>query len=128
MGRYGGNRDMGAGSAMRFRAMLAGLLSLAACSSTPSNTASLTLNDPYWDRVNVEIVITKRADCDSRGEGYISTRKMVMRKNTTESIEAPNDASVCWRHDRDPNNPMAGVWSGWTRATLAPGKSAETDL
>jgi hypothetical protein len=119
---------MGAGSAMRFRAMLAGLLSLAACSSTPSNTATLTLNDPYWDRVNVEIVITKRGDCDSRGEGYISTRKMVMHKNTTESIAVPNDASVCWRHDRDPDNPMAGVWSGWTRATLTPGKSAETDL
>lgn len=108
--------------------LLAALLALAACSSTPSGMATLTLNDPYWDRVNVEIVITKRADCDSRGEGYVSTRTIVMRKNTTEAIDVPNDASVCWRHDRDPNNPVTGAWSGWTRATLPPGKSTETDL
>jgi hypothetical protein len=113
---------------MRFRAPLMGLLSLAACSSTPGGMATLTLNDPYWDQVNVELVITKRADCDSRAEGYIATRKMVMHKNTTEAIEVPNDASVCWRYDRDPNNPVAGAWSGWTRATLPPGQSTETDL
>ena len=104
------------------------IVSLGACSSTPSGMATLTLNDPYWDRVNVEVVITKRADCDSRGEGYMSTKQLVMRKTSSEKIEVPNDASVCWRHDRDPNNPVAGAWSGWTRATVPPGQSAETDL
>ena len=113
---------------MRFCAVLAGLLSLAACSSTPSDTATLTLNDPYWDRVNVEVVITKRADCDSREEGFIATKELVMRKKGTEAIEVPNGANVCWRHDRNPNNPVAGAWSGWTRATLFPGRSVETDL
>lgn len=112
---------------MRYRAWLL-VLSLAACSSTPSGATRLTLNDPYWDRVNVEIVITKRADCDSREEGYIETRQVTMRKNKTETIDVPNDATVCWRHDRNPNNPVAGAWSGWTRATLSPGQSAETDL
>jgi hypothetical protein len=53
---------------------------------------------------------------------------MVMRKNRTETIEVPNGAAVCWRHDRDPKNPAPGVWSGWTRATLFPGQSTETDL
>jgi hypothetical protein len=119
---------MAAMSAVRCWAMLAAVLSLAACSSTPRGTATLTLNDPYWDRVNVEIVVTKRADCDSRGEGFISTKQLVMRKTGSEAIEVPNDASVCWRRDRDPNNPVAGAWSGWTRATLPPGKSAETGL
>ena len=113
---------------MRFWALLTGLVSLAACSSTPKDAASLTLNDPYWERVNVEVVITKRADCASRGEGYISTKDLVMRKNTTETFEVPSGANLCWRHDRDPNNPVAGAWSGWTRAILFPGKSAETDL
>ncbi len=113
---------------MRYRAWLLVLPWLAACSSTPSGTGTLTLNDPTWDRVNVEIVITKRADCDSRAEGFIATRELVMRKKGIEAIEVPNGATVCWRHDRNPDKPVAGAWSGWTRATLFPGQSAETDL
>ena len=35
---------------------------------------------------------------------------------------------ICWRHDRDPNNPVKGDWSDWSRATLFPGQSVETDL
>ena len=115
---------------MRVRAWLL-LLSLTGCSvfsSKPADMATLTLNDPYWDRVNVEVVITKNADCDSRGDGYIATRELVMRKGKTETIDVPTGANACWRHDRNPNNPAAGAWSGWTRATLFPGQSAETDL
>jgi hypothetical protein len=96
--------------------------------SKPTDTSSLTLNNPYWDRVNVEVVITKSGDCDSRGDGYISSKEIVMRKNKTEYFDVPNGAAVCWRHDRNPNNPVAGAWSGWTRATLYPGQSTETDL
>jgi len=113
---------------MRRSALLAGLLSLAACSSAPPGAAKLTLNDPYWDRVNVQVVITKRADCASRGEGYISTEKLVLSKNTTRTFTVPEGANLCWRHDRDPKNPVAGAWSGWTRATLFPGQSGETSL
>jgi hypothetical protein len=113
---------------MRKTALLAGLLLLVGCSSAPKDAASLTLNDPYWERVNVEVVITKLADCDARGDGYISSKELVMRKNRTESFSVPSGANVCWRHDRDPNNPVAGAWSGWTRATLFPGQSTETDL
>jgi hypothetical protein len=112
---------------MRYRAWLL-VLSLAGCSSTPPDTSVLTLNDPSWDRVNVEIVITRRADCDSRGEGYVATRELVMRKNKTEAIEVPNGATVCWRQDRNPNSPAAGAWSDWTRATIPPGQSGEADL
>ncbi len=118
---------------MRFDALLPGLLTaallcLAACSSEPPGTTTLTLNDPYWDQVNVELVLTKRGDCDSRETGYISTRKLVMRKDTTEAIGVPPGANVCWRHDRNPNKPVPGAWSGWTKATLYPGKDAAADL
>jgi len=113
---------------MRHWAGLTVLLWAAACSSAPRGTATLTLNDPYWDKVNVQIVITKRADCDSREAGYIETKDLVMRKERSETIEVPPDATVCWRHDRNPNQPVAGVWSGWTRATLQPGGTAQTDL
>jgi hypothetical protein len=108
-----------------------GVSLLAGCSvfsSSPADTASLTLNNPYWDRVNVEVVITKSSDCDNRGEGYVSRQELIMRKNKTETFEVPNGANVCWRHDRNPNNPVAGAWSGWTRATLFPGGSSETDI
>ena len=113
---------------MRYRAWLLALSWLAACSSTPRDASVLTLYDPTWERVKVEIVITKRADCDSRGEGYVSTRELVMFKNKTEAIEVPNGATVCWRRDRNPNSPVAGAWSGWTRATLFPGQRADADL
>jgi hypothetical protein len=112
---------------MRYRAWLL-VLSLAGCSSATGGAATLTLENPYWDRVNVEVVITKRADCDSRDAGYISTKQLVMGKNGTETIAVPDDANVCWRHDRNPDKPVAGAWSGWTRATLFPGQSAKTDL
>lgn len=111
---------------MRFLVLLAAL-ALAACSAPPGTT-KLTLNDPYWDRVNVQFVITKSADCDNRGDGFISSKTVVMSKNTTETIDVPNDATLCWRHDRDPDKPSPGAWSGWTKATLFPGQSAETDL
>ena len=108
-----------------------GFLLLAGCgmlSSKPADTATLSLNDPYWDRVTVEIVITKNTDCDNRGEGYVSSREIVMRKNKTETIDVPAGGNVCWRHDRNPNNPVAGAWSGWTRATMFPGATSEADI
>src|SRR5438552_1099883 len=113
---------------MRAIVAVTGLLSLAACSAPSPDTARLTINDPTWERVNVEFVITNRADCDSRGEGFISTRQMIMRKNKTETIEAQGGATICWRHDRNPDKPVPGAWSGWTRATLFPGQNADADL
>jgi hypothetical protein len=106
-------------------------VSLAGCGvfdPKPKDLSTLTLNEPSWDRVNVELVITKNGDCDNRGDGFISSRELVMRKNKTEYIEVPNGAAVCWRRDRNPNNPVAGAWTGWTRATLFPGQNAEADL
>ena len=110
------------------RAWLAALLGLAACSSGDSSTATLILNDPTWERVNVEVVFTKSSDCDNRGEGYDRSQQIQMRKNKTERFEAPNGESICWRHDRNPNNPTPGGWSGWSRVTLFPGETTETEL
>ena len=113
---------------MRRFLLLVAIAGLTACSSGGPNTTKLTLNDPYWKQVNVELVITKRGDCASRGPGFVSQQTIVMYKNITRDIDVPNDATLCWRHDRDPDKPQPGVWSDWTRATLTPGESAETDL
>ena len=114
---------------MRLRgAIAASCLVLSACSALPPGAGRLTLNDPYWDRVNVEIVITRRADCDSRADGFISSRKLVMHKDTPQSFVVPDGATLCWRHDPNPKAPVAGVWSLWTKAQLMPGQTAETDL
>ncbi len=113
---------------MRYLACLSALLALSACGSAGSGkSATLILNNPTWDRVNVEAVITKSPNCDNR-DAYISTQQFVMAKNRTQRIEAPNAESICWRHDRNPNNPIAGVWSGWSRVTMFPGQNTETDL
>jgi hypothetical protein len=109
-------------------AALAALVCLAACSSSSPQSATLILKDPYWDRVNVEAVITNSSDCNGRGAGYVATKTFVMAKDTTRKVEAPHAENICWRHDRDPDHPVAGAWSGWSRATLFPGQTAETDL
>ena len=113
---------------MRYLPLIAALLTVSGCSSGSSQSATLTLNDPIWDRINVQVVITKSSDCDERQNGYVSSDEFVMAKGHTHSIVAPNAETICWRHDRDPNNPGAGDWSGWSRATLFPGQTTETDL
>ena len=112
---------------MRFATVLASVLLLAACSSTPTDGSQLTLNNPYWEKVNVQLVITKSSDCENRGE-YLNSRELVMIKNKLEVVQVPSGANVCWRRDRNPNNPVAGAWSGWTRATMFPGATSDTDI
>jgi hypothetical protein len=107
------------------------LLLLAGCSlvsGPPKGASQLTLRDPLWERVNVEIVVTRGSDCDKRGPEFISRQEVVMRKGKTESFDLPPEATVCWRHDRNPDKPKPGDWTGWSKATLLPGQSAETDL
>ena len=116
---------------MRFLRALAatGLVILGGCgSSPPPDTARLSLNNPRWDRVNVQFVITRGTDCDSRGDEFVDSREVVMPRNKLEIVDVPNGATLCWRRDRNPDKPEPGVWTGWTKATLFPGRSAEADL
>jgi hypothetical protein len=116
---------------MRFWTAVAagGLALLGGCSSPPpADTSRLTLNNPYWDRVNVQLVITRGSDCDSRGDGFIDSRELVMPRNQPEAIDVPNGATLCWRRDRNPDKPASGIWTGWTKAMLPPGRNAEANL
>jgi hypothetical protein len=121
-------RSLWEGTMKRYPAWLSALFLMGACSSGSSQSATLILNNPTWDRVNVEAVITNSADCDNRGKGYVATKNLIMTKGHPVHIEAPNGESICWRKDRNPNNPVPGDWSGWSRIPLAPGQTAETDL
>ncbi len=115
---------------MRNLAWVAGLLLLAGCGDdhAPTGYTKLTLRDPAWETVNVQLVITKNANCDLRDQGVLSTQQVVMRKDTDYPVDVPDGAALCWRHDRDPKHPAAGDWSGWTRAQPNPGYSTKTDL
>jgi hypothetical protein len=101
---------------------------LAACSSESSTPGSsrLTLNNPMWEKVNVEVSFTKRGSCEA-GD-FVSSKQVVMRKNKTESFDVPAGTIACWRHDRDPNNPKQGDWTGYTKAVPFPGEAISTDL
>jgi hypothetical protein len=105
-----------------------GLLGGCWSSPPPADTGRLTLNNPYWDRVNVQLVITRAFDCDSRGDGFIDSRELVMTRNKLEIIDVPDGAVLCWRRDRNPEKPAADAWTGWTKATLFPGRGAEANL
>ena len=106
-----------------------GLMMLGGCSSPPPGDGTrLTLNNPYWDRVNVQLVVTRSTDCDNRGEGFIDSWELAMIRNRPEVIDVPDGATVCWRRDRNPDKPDAGIWTGWTKATLFPGRNGEAEL
>jgi len=107
--------------------LIATALLAGACSSG-SGGNGLTLHNQTWDQVNVEIVVTKSANCSDRGPDYISSKEVLIRKDKSYTVDVPAEAAVCWRHDRNPNNPKPGDWTGWSRATLYPGQSAETDI
>ena len=114
---------------MRYPACLVALL-LTGCfggGDTPGSS-KLTLKDPSWDRVNVQVVITKSSDCDNRGPEFVGQDEFVMVKDRNKAITAPEGAIICWRRDRNPESPSPGQWSGWSRAILFPGEKTETEL
>ena len=113
---------------MRYLVLTTTLLVVCGCSSGSSQSATLVLDNPTWERVNVEAVITKCDDCTNRSEGYVGTTHFVITKGQSHKIVAPNAENICWRHDRDPENPEPGDWSDWSRATLFPGQTTETNL
>jgi hypothetical protein len=113
---------------MRYRAWLPLLLGLTACASTPKDASKVTLRDAVWDRVNIQVVITKSANCDDRGPEFISQQEFFIIQDKTQIVVAPNGATVCVRHDRNPSKPVAGEWSGWTRIIPFPGEDVETDI
>jgi hypothetical protein len=113
---------------MRFRAWLPLLLVLAACASKPKDASTITLHNGEWDHVNVEVVTTKSADCENRGPEFVGSQDFSMHKDERRDIIAPNGTSVCWRHDRNPDHPVSGQWSGWSRAIPFPGEDTETEL
>ena len=112
----------------RYPAWFFAVLVLSACSSGSSHTATLTLVNPTWERVNVEAVITANPDCDARDEGYVSTLEFTMPNNSTKFIDVPPGANVCWRSDRNPGRPSPGRWSRWDRAFIVPGRTISANL
>jgi hypothetical protein len=106
------------------------LFCVAACvlQPPPSPPGTLLLNNPHFGPTNVEAVITANPDCSSRGPGYVSTLDFVLPNNATRTIAVPPGDEVCWRRDRDPAQPVLGVWSNWDRAYVEPGTTIEADL
>jgi hypothetical protein len=113
---------------MRYPAWLAALLLLAGCfAADPKGSSKITLKNSFWDRVNVQVVITRGADCDDRGPEFVGQQEFLMVKDGHHTVVAPEGTSVCWRKDRNPGNPAPGAWSGWSRAILFPGEDTETE-
>jgi hypothetical protein len=115
---------------MRRWLALSAMLLTAGCGGDeePAGYTKMTLRNPVWERVDVEIVITKSIDCNDRGPGFISDRAVVMKKDAVEPVDVPDGDFLCWRHDRNPKAPIRGDWSGWSRASLYPGQPSKTDL
>jgi hypothetical protein len=103
------------------------LLALAGCMSS-EDKSKLTLRNMQWDRVHVQVVIVSNSNCDSTGPDVLSSQNFVLLIDQTKTISAPNETTVCWRHDRYPANPHPGEWSGWSKAILFPGNDTTTDL
>ena len=105
------------------------LFCMAACApQQPPGPGTLLLSNPDFGATNVEAVVTSNPDCASRGPGYVSTLEFVMPNNSTKIIDVPPGTEICWRRDRDPEQPVAGQWSDWDRAYVAPGTTIDANL
>ncbi len=116
---------------MRSIVLPAVLLCIAACSPRPEPPpppGTLLLNNPNFGPTNVEAVITANPDCASHGPGYASTLHFVLPGNATKIIDVPPGYEICWRRDRDPEQPVLGVWSDWDRAYVGPGDAVQANL
>jgi hypothetical protein len=104
------------------------VLLTAACAPPPRGYGTLLLSNPHFGPTHVEAVITGNADCGSRGPGYVSTFRFVLPNNATRIVDVPAGSEVCWRRDRSPDQPVAGEWSDWDRAFVAPGTTIDANL
>jgi hypothetical protein len=105
------------------------VLAIAACAAQPPpQPGTLLLNNPHFGPTHVEAVITANPDCASRGPGYVSSYDFVLPNNATRIITVPPGDEVCWRRDRNPDQPVPGEWSDWDRAYVAPGRTIEADI
>jgi hypothetical protein len=113
---------------VRPRLLLIVLCAAAACTPPPTGPGTLLLSNPHFGSTNVEAVITANRDCGSRGPGYVSTLEFVLPNSATRFVDVPPGTEVCWRRDRDPAQPVAGQWSSWDRAFVAPGTTIAANL
>jgi hypothetical protein len=104
------------------------LFCAAACAPQPVQPGILLLSNQDFGPTNVEAVITANPDCGARGPGYVSTLEFLLPSNATRFIDVPPGAEICWRRDRDPSQPVAGQWSAWDRAYVAPGSTIAANL
>jgi hypothetical protein len=111
------------------RAALGMALALAACAQQgPPPPGTLLLSNLNFPPTRVEAVITANPDCNARDGGYVSTLEFSIPSNATRFIDAPPGVDVCWRRTRNPNEPVAGQWSGWDRAFLSTTPRIEAKL
>ncbi len=104
------------------------LFCAAACAPQPVQPGTLLLSNLNFGPTHVEAVITANPDCGARGPGYVSTFEFLLPNNATKSLDVPPGAEICWRRDRDPSQPVAGQWSGWDRAYVAPETTIDANL
>ncbi len=113
---------------MRSTVLAIVLTCAAACAPPPPGPGTFLLSNPHFGPTSVEAVITANPDCASRGPGYASTMDFVLPGNATKFIYVPPGTEICWRRELDPDQPVAGQWTGWDRAYVAPGTTIDANL
>jgi hypothetical protein len=113
---------------VRPRLLLIVPFAAAACASPPTGPGTLLLSNMNFGPTHVEVVITANPQCGSRGPGYVATYEFVLPNNATRFLAVPPGTEICWRRDRDPENPVAGQWSSWDRAYVAPETAIDANL
>jgi hypothetical protein len=105
------------------------LFCAAACAPQQApEPGTLLLSNPDYGPTHVQAVVTANPDCATHGPGYVSTFEFVLPNNATKSLDVPPGAEICWRRDRDPEQPVPGQWSPWDRAYVAPGSTIDANL
>jgi hypothetical protein len=90
--------------------------------SLSTGPGHLQLSNFRFDRASIEAVVAAAPDCSPAAPGAAPLDFDLPFKGT-RVIDAPGDATVCWRRQVGP-----GQWTEWNRAFIAGGLSIDAQL
>jgi len=90
-----------------------------------NQTATITLRDGAWDRVNVEVRTGPWQNACDKNSPYTTT---VLYQSGVLIIKSDFPV-VCWRRDKLPDTPSSPPdWNQWTEKSVSAGSTYNFDL
>jgi hypothetical protein len=98
----------------------ASVLMAAVFTADAALAAQVTIHNPSWNHVTVEIRVGNGGDCPQNAPYGNGTFQLTLGGSLPVTT---NGEDVCWRREADPDHPN-GAWTDWTRQSVGSPTSA----